>query len=64
MKTVETDPILLANRAATFSEPATVIVDAPGVRVREGQVATVTVRIRPLPAPETTPTPPRKAKRG
>jgi YbbR domain-containing protein len=64
MKTVETDPILLANRAATFSEPATVIADAPGVRVREGQVATVTVRIRPLPAPETTPTPPRRVKRG
>ncbi len=64
MKAVETDPILLANRAATFSEPATVIADAPGVRVREGQVATVTVRIRPVPAPETTPTPAHRAKRG
>ena len=64
MKDVETDPILLANRAATFSEPATVIADAPGVRVREGQVATVTVRIRPVPAPEMTPTPARRAKRG
>jgi len=64
MKAVETDPILLANRAATFSEPATVIADAPGVRVREGQVATVTVRIRQLPVPETSPTPPKRAKRG
>lgn len=64
MKSVETDPILLANRAATFSEPATVIADAPGVRVREGQVATVTVSIRPVPAPETTPTPPHRARRG
>jgi YbbR domain-containing protein len=64
MKDVETDPILLANRAATFSEPATVIVDAPGVRVREGQVASVTVRIRPVPVPETTPTPARRARRG
>jgi YbbR domain-containing protein len=64
MKAVETDPISLANRAATFSEPATVIVDAPGVRVREGQVATVTVRLRPVPAPEPTPTPPHRARRG
>jgi antitoxin (DNA-binding transcriptional repressor) of toxin-antitoxin stability system len=28
--------------------PATVIAEAPGVRVKEGQVVTVTVRLRPV----------------
>jgi YbbR domain-containing protein len=64
ISTVETDPISLANHASSFSEPATVIADAPGVRVREGQVVTVTVRLRAAAAPELSPTPPRKAKRG
>jgi len=63
MTSVETDPISLANRAATFSVPATVIADAPGVRVREGQVVTVTVRLRPVPGPEPTPTPVRRGVR-
>lgn len=61
MTSVETDPISLANRSATFSVPATVIADAPGVRVREGQVVTVTVGVRPVPGPEPTPTPVRRA---
>jgi YbbR domain-containing protein len=60
MTSVETDPISLANRSATFSVPATVIADAPGVRVREGQVVTVTVGVRPVPGPEPTPTPVRR----
>ena len=64
MSSVETDPIALADRAATFSVPATVIADAPGVRVREGQVVTVTVRLRPVAVPEPTPAPGRKAPRG
>jgi YbbR domain-containing protein len=64
ISTVETDPISLANHASSFSEPATVIADAPGVRVREGQVVTVTVRLRAAAAPELSPTPPRKAHRG
>jgi YbbR domain-containing protein len=63
INTVETDPISLANHASSFSEPATVIADAPGVRVREGQVVTVTVRLRAAAAPELSPTPPRKANR-
>jgi YbbR domain-containing protein len=64
MSSVETDPISLANRAASFSVPATVIADAPGVRVREGQVVTVTVRLRQPPPPEPSPEPTRKARRG
>ena len=63
MSSVETDPISLANRSATFSVPATVVADAPGVRVREGQVVTVTVRLRPVPGPEPTPTPVRRSGR-
>jgi YbbR domain-containing protein len=63
ISTVETDPISLANHASSFSEPATVIADAPGVRVREGQVVTVTVRLRAAAALELSPTPPRKANR-
>jgi hypothetical protein len=51
MKSVTTDPISVASRAATFSVPATVLAEAPGVRVREGQVVTVTVRIGPVPTP-------------
>ena len=63
MTSVETDPISLANRSASFSVPATVIADAPGVRVREGQVVTVTVRLRPVAGPEPTPTPARRGIR-
>jgi len=55
MTSVETDPISLAGREASFSMPATVLIDAPGVRVREGQVVTVSVRLRALPRPEPTP---------
>lgn len=55
MTSVETDPISLAGREATFSVPTTVLIDTPGVRVREGQVVTVTVRLRALPPPEPTP---------
>lgn len=51
MKSVTTDPISVASRAATFSVPATVLAEAPGVRVREGQVVTVTVRIGPVLTP-------------
>jgi YbbR domain-containing protein len=56
MTSVETDPISLADRTASFSVPATVMADLPGVRVREGQVVTVNVRLRPIARPET-PTP-------
>src|SRR6185295_5313192 len=64
MKSVETDPISLANRAGSFSVPATVIADAPGVRVREGQVVTVTVNLRPVATPVPSPAPRRRVARG
>jgi YbbR domain-containing protein len=65
MNAVETDPISLANRAASFSEPATVIAEAPGVRVREGQVVTVTVHLRAVAVPVVSPAPaPRRKTAG
>ncbi len=53
MTKVSTDPVSLDERSASFSVPATVVPGAPGVRVKEGQVVTVTVRLRA--APEATP---------
>jgi YbbR domain-containing protein len=58
---VQTDTISLADRRANFSVPATVVVDAPGVRIRDGQVVTVTVHI--LSAAATAATPPPASKR-
>lgn len=55
MRTVVTEPVSVAERDATFSVPASVLTDAPGVRVREGQLVTVTVRIRPTARPVSTP---------
>jgi YbbR domain-containing protein len=60
MTSVQTDPVSLADRAADFSVPATVLADAPGVRVREGQVVTVTVRLRPAAPAQPSPGPGRK----
>ena len=57
MTSVSTDPVSLSDRAATFSTPTTVVADAPGVRVREGQVVTVTVRLHPVAGAEPLPTP-------
>ena len=53
MSGIGTEPVSLANRAATFSATTTVLPDVPGVRVRAGQIVNVTVRIGP--APTTTP---------
>lgn len=50
-----TDSISIAERSATFSTPATVLAEAPGVRIREGQVVTVTVRLRATAKSEVTP---------
>lgn len=47
MTGIGTEPISLAGRAATFTATTTVLPDAPGVRVREGQIVHVTVRIGP-----------------
>lgn len=63
MTAVETEPISLADRTASFSVPATVATDAPGVRVREGAVATVHVEVRPPAAPTPVPAPPRTPAR-
>jgi YbbR domain-containing protein len=54
---LQTDAVSIAERNSTFSVPATVLADAPGVRVREGQIVTVTVQIRPVGAPPSTPSP-------
>ena len=62
MTSVQTDPVSIADRAADFSVPATVIADAPGVRVREGQVVTITVRLHPVAPAQTTPGPSRKGR--
>jgi diadenylate cyclase len=58
MTAINTDPVSIGGRGATFSMPATLSPGAPGVRVREGQVVTVTVRIGPVSTPAVTP--PRK----
>jgi len=58
MTKVSTDPVPVDDRAATFSVPATVLPETLGVRVREGQVVTVTVRLvattANAPTPEAT----------
>ncbi len=63
MTSVETDPVSLAGRAASFSVPATVLTDTPGVRVLEGQVVTVTVRLRETAPPAPTPSPAPKGRK-
>jgi YbbR domain-containing protein len=50
LSSVRTEPISLEGRDASFSVPSIVAAQAPGVRVREGQVVTVHVRIRRAPA--------------
>jgi len=55
MSSVTTDPISIADRSSSFSLPATVLADVPGVRVREGQVVTVSVRMRLSSTPTPTP---------
>jgi YbbR domain-containing protein len=55
MTGVSTEPVSLANRSATFSATTTALPNAPGVRVREGQVVHVTVRMGPAPASTATP---------
>jgi hypothetical protein len=49
MGSVTTDPISVEGRGSTFVIPATVLPGAPGVRVRAGQIVSVTVRIGPAP---------------
>ena len=60
MTEVRTDPISVEGRDASFSFATTVSLQAPGVRVRQGQIVNVRVRIRPAPTPEPTVRPRRK----
>jgi YbbR domain-containing protein len=63
MSQVTTDPVSIGDRSATLSVPATVLPDTPGVRVKEGQIVTVTVRIQPMDQPTPTPAPAPKTRR-
>lgn len=63
MTSVTTDPISIAERTTSLTMPATVLAEAPGVRIRQGQVVTVTVRIRPVPESQPTPAAVSKARK-
>ena len=64
--TLPTEPVSVEGREAGFTETTTLALQAPGVRVRDGQVVTVRVRIRPAlplePTPRPTPGHGRKAR--
>jgi hypothetical protein len=62
MDSATTDPISIAGRGTNFSTPATVISNAPGVRVKVGQLVTVLVRFGPVPTPAPAPTPPGRSR--
>jgi len=63
LERVAAGPRLVKVGKRTVARP-TVIADAPGVRVREGQVVTVTVNLRPVATPVPSPAPRRGAARG
>ena len=63
MTSVTTDPISIENRTGNLSVAATVLADAPGVRIRQGQIVTVTVRLRAASDLQPTPTMPPRAKK-
>jgi YbbR domain-containing protein len=64
MSAVTTDPISLAERSTSFTIPATVLADVPGVRIREGQIVTVSVRLSAEAAPSPSPAPAAPRPRG
>lgn len=57
---VRTEPVSIEGREGSFSVPTTVAAQAPGVRIREGQIVTVRVRMRALPTPTPTVRPRRR----
>jgi YbbR domain-containing protein len=60
---VRTESISVTGRGSGFTTVANVLVDTPGVRLRQAAVAAVTVRIAPAPAPEPTPERPRPRRK-
>ncbi|MFY9550429.1 MAG: CdaR family protein [Thermoanaerobaculia bacterium] len=54
MASVRTEPVSVEGRSASFSATTTLASQAPGVRVREGQVVSVRVRVQPAPQPAPT----------
>jgi YbbR domain-containing protein len=63
MTSVTTDPISIEQRTGNLSVAATVLADAPGVRIRQGQIVTVTVRLRAASDLQPTPTMTPRGKR-
>jgi hypothetical protein len=59
MLNVSTEPVSVEGRTSSFSATTTLASQAPGVRVREGQVVTVRVRIVPSQPAPPAPTPTR-----
>lgn len=57
MTSVPTVPISLEGRTATFSTPAAVLAAGPGLRVRQGQLVTVTLFLGPDLEPSPAPSP-------
>ncbi|HTY42853.1 MAG TPA: CdaR family protein [Thermoanaerobaculia bacterium] len=65
LSSLPTQPVSIEGRDASFTETTTLVLPAPGVRVREGQLVGVHVKIRPAPAPEPTPKPtPGRTRKG
>src|SRR5262249_61110801 len=60
---VRTEPVSVAGRRSTFATTAAVLVDSPGVRLRQGAAVTVTIHIAPAASPEPTPVRPRGKKK-
>lgn len=63
MTSVTTDPISIEQKTGNLSVAATVLAETPGVRVRQGQIVTVTVRLKTASDLQPTPTMPARAKR-
>jgi hypothetical protein len=59
MPNVSTEPISIEGRTVSFTATAILAPQAPGVRVREGQVVTVRIRIVPSASTPPAPTPTR-----
>lgn len=60
---VRTEPVSVAGRRSTFATTAGVLVDSPGIRLRQGAAVLVTVHIAPAASPEPTPTKTRGKKK-